>query len=405
MKRIEVRLICSFIAVLCVVNSNAAQEQARSAREQEQINYALYRAIKVLDVQKVENLLNENANANEIYEGSPVIFAAVRRLGDAWAAPSLTSADFDKIAAIIKALHKHGADINAADDIFKRTPLMYSVYLKNNPITKLLIDLGAKLDLKDKDGDTVLHLVVNNDNVDALTVIMNALESKHLLNSMLNERNLLEGMTPLNLATRRGNIACVKALIGKHANPFIKNTYGGDALAVAGIQAGKPELKQMIEEYMQTYGEQKESKKTDERQQELANALDKALSGSALSWQKNAELVQLNAALKEYYEYRLGLEKELAETQNKGKAFQYLLMMVDKVNIKIENALKKKLSNYREMQKEADSVRSYLKSHPTIKGSMEESHLETIAQKLTVQSLIEQTEKELHEFREKVLYD
>jgi ankyrin repeat protein len=61
--------------------------------------------------------------------------------------------------AIIQALLEHGADVDVADG-FGDTPLMYAVSLHDQHTAAHLLKAGAQLNLRRRDGTTVLHCAV-----------------------------------------------------------------------------------------------------------------------------------------------------------------------------------------------------------------------------------------------------
>ena len=74
------------------------------------------------------------------------------------------------IQSVKKAI-KDGANIEMANSD-NYTPLMYSCLESNKDITKLLLDYGAKVNAKNKNGDTALSIAAECDNVDTLKLLI-----------------------------------------------------------------------------------------------------------------------------------------------------------------------------------------------------------------------------------------
>ena len=75
------------------------------------------------------------------------------------------------LAALIAA----GADINRQDTVFGLTPLMQAIKAGRSEAVKLLVDAGARLDLKDSEGRTAADYAVLYPDP-AVTTILNGIK-------------------------------------------------------------------------------------------------------------------------------------------------------------------------------------------------------------------------------------
>jgi len=109
--------------------------------------------------------------------------------------------------------------LNIKDDYEGKTALMWAIHygdLKRLDILKIIIETGANINEKDKNGNTALMLAVTNNN---LTNIIRLLFIKLLIDNgaNLDEKND-EGKTAIILASQMGNIEVVELLVKNGAN-------------------------------------------------------------------------------------------------------------------------------------------------------------------------------------------
>lgn len=128
---------------------------------------------------------------------------------------ALNSAARSGKADIIRLLVQHGADPNAPDPFFKRTPLMETVTFGHLDATEALLELGAK--------------------PDAIG-------------------NLTTGELPLVNAIGWKRLTIVEALLKKGADPNVKLTTtslgnGGDSLLIQAVGRRSPELVSLLTKY------------------------------------------------------------------------------------------------------------------------------------------------------------
>jgi len=118
----------------------------------------IFSAIYMNKMDKVKLLIMKGANVNvENYEGITPLHEAVM--------------DNDINVSIVKLLIQNGANLNATTKYAKKTPLHNILkYQKNqkkrSKLVKLLINHGAKLDVKNFKGDTPLHVSMDLDMID-----------------------------------------------------------------------------------------------------------------------------------------------------------------------------------------------------------------------------------------------
>ncbi|KAH7173109.1 hypothetical protein DER46DRAFT_596919 [Fusarium sp. MPI-SDFR-AT-0072] len=112
---------------------------------------------------------------------------------------------------IVKLLLEEGADIEAKDSQFGRTPLSWATGNGHEAIVKLLLEKDANVESKDKYGWAPLSLAAENGH-EAIVKLL--LEKGANVEAKDSER----GRTPLSWAAAKGHEAIVKLLNGNHDN-------------------------------------------------------------------------------------------------------------------------------------------------------------------------------------------
>ncbi|OUM63765.1 hypothetical protein PIROE2DRAFT_9628 [Piromyces sp. E2] len=145
--------------------------------------------------------------------------------------------------------HKIG-DINYTNEL-KKTYLHYACELNMPTITKRILQLNGTLNSRDrKNGNSPLHLICQNSNIETLnSIIDNALPYIDI--------QRLDGKTLLHLSSY-SSILCTKLLLRNKANPFIIDGYGNDCYYLA-VHSGRFDCYQQLPE------NKKYSKKLDEQ--------------------------------------------------------------------------------------------------------------------------------------------
>lgn len=132
-------------------------------------------------------------------------------------APHLLSAVAANDSSGVHALLAANVSPDESDE-YGRTALVYAVMFDNAPIGQMLVDYGAKLDIRDKLGDTALYWAAARGNSDMLRLLLNAKATVDAPNR--------QGITPLMVAARNGRTEAVRLLLHYHADPR-KNDYTG----------------------------------------------------------------------------------------------------------------------------------------------------------------------------------
>lgn len=96
---------------------------------------------------------------------------------------------------IVKALlQMEGINLNVQDHSGKSTPIIRAMITGKVDIVKILISARAKLNLKDFEGNTILHHAIVTENVELVVKLIQAGALETIKNA--------NGLTPLDLASR-----------------------------------------------------------------------------------------------------------------------------------------------------------------------------------------------------------
>lgn len=193
----------------------------------------LYSAATANKIDILKDLIKAGANleiATTEKEGTPLIGAAA-------------FARYDTTIELIKA----GSNVNAVDHL-GRTPLHNNVAGDDNlavrlKITKLLINSGADLTIKDNNEATPLFLAVFNNNSDmAREIIMskrnNGIDSQEI-----------RGFSPLHFAASRNNLEIAELLLSNGANVNIETYNDGITPIYQAITRCHTEMYDLLRKY------------------------------------------------------------------------------------------------------------------------------------------------------------
>ncbi len=120
---------------------------------------------------------------------------------------------------LVRALVKHGANVNSSDSTGS-TPLLFAVQMGNVKIVDLLLASGANVNATTKEGSTALSFAL--DDIDVVTTLL-----KH---GALTTWRSPDGETPLILASQMHDVMLVKLLLKYGVDISANDFQGHDAL-------------------------------------------------------------------------------------------------------------------------------------------------------------------------------
>ncbi|XP_034949608.1 ankyrin-1-like [Chelonus insularis] len=127
-------------------------------------------------------------------------------------------------SSIIQLLLEHNAYTEAVNWV-GRTPLFVACLKGNNEAVKILLENHANPNVRDRNGETALHLICSWESKTNLQIIKLLLKYNADIEAM-DDR----GWTPLITACSIGNAEVVKCLLEHHANPNVTDWIGQPAL-------------------------------------------------------------------------------------------------------------------------------------------------------------------------------
>jgi ankyrin repeat protein len=122
----------------------------------------------------------------------------------------------------VRRLLSIGADVNAKDNWHDRTPLHVACEKGHVQVVKELVEHGADVDVKDKDGSSPLHWACAKGHL----AVVNELLSR----GANIEVEDIDGNTPLHLACANCHVAVVNELLSRGANIEAQDRYGDTPL-------------------------------------------------------------------------------------------------------------------------------------------------------------------------------
>ena len=197
--------------VVSFLKNKGAKEWVISKEEADRLGRELFS--KNGDLKEIDKLLKKGANVDAWDdEGNTLLIDAVLK---------------EDVKEILFWVEK-GANINASGN-GRLTPLMTSmVCIGGDNIAKLLMDLNADMELKDKHGQTALMHAVLSENAKAVEVLLEKGADIYQKNKF--------GETALSMARLMGKDNIVKLLVEKEKNGKKVNKYGYNFL-------GNPKVK------------------------------------------------------------------------------------------------------------------------------------------------------------------
>ncbi|CAH2322591.1 transient receptor potential cation channel subfamily V member 6-like [Pelobates cultripes] len=178
-------------------------------------------AVRVL-LEEAPDLLNQPMTS-ELYEGQTALHIAVMRQN----------------IVIAQQLIEKGADISTARAVgsfFKLKPtstfyygehvLSFAAAVGNADLVRLLLQHGANPEVKDSQGNTVLHILAYQPNKMVACQMYDLILSHHKehFGSSLEDICNIEGLTPLKMAATRGNVVMFQHIVQKRRH--IQWTFG-----------------------------------------------------------------------------------------------------------------------------------------------------------------------------------
>jgi len=158
----------------------------------------------------------------------------------------LAMASMDNKVDAMKYLIEHGAEINPKQITDNKgvcntsysTPLHVSAF-RSYDGTKLLIEKGANVNIRNNEGQTPLHNAIWGDSLNIVNYLLDNGANPNLANN--------EGSTALHLEAGNGNINIVQALLKKGANPNALNSNQQTPLHIAAIKGYSDVINLLIE--------------------------------------------------------------------------------------------------------------------------------------------------------------
>ncbi|KAL7781716.1 hypothetical protein V8C43DRAFT_319567 [Trichoderma afarasin] len=151
--------------------------------------------------------------------------------------------------AIAKLLVEKGADIEAKDNNYGQTPLLWAAKSGHEALIKLLVEMGADIEVKDKHGQTPLLWAARN----GREALIKLLSGHEAIAKLLVEKGAdikakdIYGQTPLFWAAAGGHEAIVKLLVEKGADIKVKDKYGQMPLFWAAERGHEAIVKLLVE--------------------------------------------------------------------------------------------------------------------------------------------------------------
>jgi len=146
---------------------------------------------------------------------------------------------------IARMLIEVGANVNIQND-YGDTPLIMATNKGGIYLVELLINAGADIDIQDTNGDTALLSAIYNDyeDITKMWIIVNLLIDA---GANVNIQDEYSGNTALINATKNDYKEIVKLLIDANADVNIRNVYGDTALMFAAMKGNKDIVKLLID--------------------------------------------------------------------------------------------------------------------------------------------------------------
>jgi ankyrin repeat protein len=197
---LHISALWNSIKVTRILLNNGASVNVRNDTGSTPLYFAVYRS----DINLVKLLVDHGSKINS---------------EDKFGLTPLAVAVYEKKPVIVKYLIAHGADLNKRYFENKLSILHLSIFYKDFNTTKIIIDTGFNIIIKDKTGSTPLHYSVKNDDIKNTKLLLQK-------GAEINTQNRF-GLTPLHIAVynncnRSNSIEIVKLLLKNGAKTDIK---------------------------------------------------------------------------------------------------------------------------------------------------------------------------------------
>ncbi|MCF7806301.1 MAG: ankyrin repeat domain-containing protein [Simkaniaceae bacterium] len=236
-------------AVECLITCGAAVDSVNDRGET-----PLYVAAERDHLDLVRFLLSKGAKVNtKDRDGNTVIHAAARKGGPIMEALIRAGADPDAMNKdgrtplslatgvghldSVNLLLSKGAKVNTKDR--DGNTALHVVVSRGGPIMEALIRAGADRDAMNKDGDTPLHLAAKGDYLPAMMCLIGNGADINAVN--------MDGKTPLYVATQEGHLGSLRFLLSRGANPNVRSKYGETALGLAVAKGDIATIEPLLE--------------------------------------------------------------------------------------------------------------------------------------------------------------
>lgn len=169
---------------------------------------------------------SEQSSRSDISQSSSGLSAALRE-----------AASKGQIQAVRAVLEK-GANVNTSDEM-GRTALMFAAFDGHTDIVHLLLSKGAQVDLRDISGRTALMYSSSGPFPETVQLLLDWKADPNAVDG-------IEWWTPLMFAAGEGQLAVVKILLERGADPSLKDVDGDTALVFAQ-RRGHTEVERLLE--------------------------------------------------------------------------------------------------------------------------------------------------------------
>jgi len=128
---------------------------------------------------------------------------------------------------VIRQHIKAGSDLNVLEPTRESTPLITAAYLGRTEAAEILINAGADINYKNKDGSTALHTAIAFIKTKVAKILIDAGIDLNIKNN--------DGSTALHTAAFFCNVEIVEALLEKGADKTLKNNSEKTALEIVEL--------------------------------------------------------------------------------------------------------------------------------------------------------------------------